>query len=98
MESSYTCACNLGCRSGTHDGFECLDNDACVEDTAKMEAVPILLLATMVMKLLAVSSMNMTIVHAAAMAHERTQSVHSLAHAMMISKETDFTILDIDRY
>ena len=58
-----------------------------------MEAVPILLLATMVMKLLAVSSMNMTIVHAAAMAHARTKSVFSLTHAMMVSKETDLTAL-----
>ena len=37
--------------------------------------------------------MNVTIVHAAAMAHARTQSVHSLAHAMMVSKETDLTAL-----
>ena len=53
---------------------------------------------SLVMELLAVASMYVTIVHAAAMAHAPTQSVHSLAHAMMISKETDFTILDIDRY
>ena len=66
-----------------------------------MEAVPILLvalhvhitLASLVMELLAVTSMNVTIVHAAAMAHERTQSVHSLAHAMIVSKETDLTAL-----
>ena len=66
-----------------------------------MEAVPILLvalhvhvtLASLVMELLAVTSMNVTIVHAAAMAHARTQSVHSLAHAMMVSKETDLTAL-----
>ena len=51
-----------------------------------MEAVPILLvalhvhvaLASLVMELLAMASMNETIVHAAAMAHARTQSVHSL--------------------
>ena len=32
-DGSYTCACNLGYRSGTNDGYECLDNDECVEDT-----------------------------------------------------------------
>ena len=66
-----------------------------------MEAVPILLvalhvhvtLASLVMELLAVTSMNVTIVHAAAMAHAPTQSVHSLAHAMMVSMETDLTAL-----
>ena len=48
---------------------------------------------SLVMELLAVASMYVTIVHAAAMAHARTKSVFSLTHAMMVSKETDLTAL-----
>ena len=66
-----------------------------------MEAESILLvallvhitLASLVRELLAVKSMNVTTVNAAAMAHAQTQSVHSLAHAMMVSMETDLTAL-----
>ena len=32
-DGSYTCACNLGYRGGANDGFECLVNDECVENT-----------------------------------------------------------------